>query len=262
MPLWTPSEIPIDEPTVRRVGPLGLWLCRTAFEWQVGQDRAPTSGPPEADAQAEPPADMNWERWALDGDSRRVRLSPAMPDRPLVVRPEHDLLITPASTCVFYVNVAAWVRISVGPEGQETRLVDVPTVQLSNTWFGDPTEGELCYSVRTKARRALLDLAPQPHRVVCRIAIRNESDEPLDLERICLRVTHMGIYADSTRLWATPCELAYRGGDRFSRVDYREGPPDESDHAVLLTPPTSVPEAGVINRSIGRLRDLLQHRVF
>ena len=39
--------------------------------------------------------------------------------------------------------------------GSPPPLCELPTVVLSNTWFGDPITGELCYSLKTKVLRQI-----------------------------------------------------------------------------------------------------------
>jgi hypothetical protein len=121
-----------------------------------------------------------------------------------------------------------------------------------------PTEGELCFSVKTTARRNLQDVPPQPHRVVCPVRVTNTSGEPLALERFCLRVEHLGVYAGASRLWAPESRLEYLGDERFSRVEYAETVGEAAGEATLIGPPRTPPETGSIRRSFGRLRDLAQ----
>jgi len=225
MDLWQPRTTTQDETLYWQAGPLKLWLRRNASEWLVAAVRDLEDEDTVAVASREPESeDLEWKRWAAVDDSCEVRMVPAMPDRPVIVRPETPLKFPPKAEALFYARVPLWVRVTVGAKGLLT-LCEEPTVILSNSWFGDPMHGELCYSMRTSARRSTAGLPPRPHRAVCPILIRNSSDEEFEFERICVRVDHLNIYEGTTGMCTNRVLVTFRGEDRPSRIDVEKQPP-------------------------------------
>ena len=78
------------------------------------------------------------------------------------------------------------MRVSVG-KTKPFVLKEEPTVVLSNTWFGDPMGGELCYALRTSARRSFDTLRKRPNRAICSVLIKNAFSTPLDFQRLCIK---------------------------------------------------------------------------
>ena len=225
MDLWQPRTVTQDETLYWQAGPLKLWLRRTADEWMVAADRDPEDEDTVGIASREPASDgLEWKRWAAVGNSCEVRMVPSMPDRPVIVRPETPLKFPPKAEALFFARVPLWVRITVCADEPLT-LCEEPTVVLSNSWFGDPTHGELCYSMRTSARRTLEGVPPRPHRAVCPILIKNRSDEELEFERICLRVGHLNVYGSPAGLCTNRVLVTFRGEDRPSMIDVEKQPP-------------------------------------
>ncbi len=213
-------------------GPLDLWIRRRPGEWHVAstqnhevESRATLW---EEGAATE---DLDWERWIVGGKSRAIVMRPLPPDRPVVLSPEMPVRLRPGQSTNFFIGIPLWVEVSAGTRDASEVLCDLPSIRLSNTWFGTPQEGELCYSMRTRAHRSPGDLLDRPHRCICPLQVRNSSQEVLSFERICVRCQHLHIYRGTERFWSNVVRLSYRGRQEWSRIVYGRTPPEES-HAV------------------------------
>lgn len=249
--LWTPTPVESGQTACRQVGPLTLWLRRTDQEWHLAVRRAP-----EADTghhePAEPDDALEWLRWTAGEEANVVRLLPQMPDRSVVVRPESPIQIPPGHEALFYVSIPVWVKVAVG-EGTPTVLCEQPAVILSNTWFGDPMSGELCYSLQTRARRAVDASQASPHRAVCPVRIRNTHEELLAFERLCIRVEHLTLYDGQRQMWTNGISVRFRGDEHPSLVEYDPGPTAALDVGDVLAEPRVPPSSGLLKRSFASL---------
>ena len=248
-------EIGLDdfgpEPKHVRVGELRLWLRHADTEWSVGTlwDTGSERSPVEV-TREEPPPDLNWMRWITGDGDAKAELRPVMPDRPVVVRPEMPVSLLPGQTVSLYVGVPLWVRLSVGT--QPAQLDELPTVKLSNSWFGEPTEGELCYALHTHPDLSPDALCVVPHRAVCAIQVRNASTDTVTFERICVRCQHMGVFRGGQRYWTNALRLSYLGKGEFSRVVYGSSAPEVAGaNATFVTPPRENLRRGLFKRSLG-----------
>ncbi len=98
----------------------------------------------------EKPENLTWNRYIYKSELNIIRFVPYLPDRPVVVDPESPIRILPDNSALFFVSIPSWIRIFTGTQ-EKIMLLEVPAEVLSNTWFGDPMEGELCYSLKTLA---------------------------------------------------------------------------------------------------------------
>ncbi len=258
MSLWEPITIESKTGRCIRLGAISLWLHHERDEWHIAVERA-TDGeiePTEQHATIEestPPEDLDWQRWVVTGESPIVQLTPIMPDRPIVVRPESQIGIHHNSKAVFFVSIPIWLRIHVGKDKAQ-KLCEIPSAVLSNIWFGDPMSGELCYSLRTRARRDL-DAGPtQPHCAVCPVTLHNGSTEDLDFERLCIRVAHLRVYESPKQLWTNAVTVSFRGVEQVSDISYEDRPPKWESVGKPLSDAREPVKANVFQRSFGNVR--------
>lgn len=233
--LWGDRLAPAAGETQRLdVGPLTIWLRGVENELWVAFTRSGENAP----ASRELPADVSWSRWALHEDQRHLRVSPVFPDRPLVVKPEHAFTLTRRARARIYMRVPVWVRLEAmaRPGGNPTRLTEIPTVHLSDTWWGDFLDGELAYWLTTKGRRSITPDLFEPHLVMSALQMDNVSGDDLTVDKLSLRVEHLSIYAKDGWLWAEEVRVEYNGEDEGSEIHMDDQPPAEAGGAVEISP--------------------------
>ena len=202
MTLWEPKDLKRNTDYHWEIGSLKLWIRRTEIEWLVAFEHRPgdlDAVKPVVSKKGQKPEELVWNRFVFEDPSCIIQLMPSLQDRAVVVSSETPVKILPANSALFYVSVPIWISIFAG-EGMKAMLSEIPTVILSNTWFGDPMNGELCYSMRTHARRLVGELRVSPQRAVCPFRIRNNSSEHLDFQMIAVHVEHLKLYLGSERL--------------------------------------------------------------
>lgn len=251
---WGEHAIPSGEPLTIQLGPLALW-ARTAAD-EVWLAHAPGDGTrADPEPAAEPPPAEGWIRWAVPGGTDRISLSPLFPSRPVVAEPELSFRLLPGAEARVFVRVPLWARVWVAA-GEERTLTEIPTVVLSDTWWGGFTEGELCYWLATTARRQVPPEVFAPHLAVCPLHLSNRSGEELEVERLALRVAHLSVFSDEGRFWADETRVRYRGEDHGSEIEVAGRPPGEAPSAVRVTGPRSPVSRGFRARTFARLKEL------
>ncbi len=247
--LWRPTRVGVGEVVRRQVGPLTLWLRRTADEWHLATRRGieTESGNGPAPDEAEP-EDNAWLRWTVGDETSMFRLLPTMPDRPVVVRPESPVAVPPSREALLLVSIPVWVRITAGAE-QRFVLREEPSAFMSPTWFGDPLSGELCYALRTRARRSVTPADARAHRAVCPVRVHNGWSAPLQFDRLCIPVDHLSVYTSATQLWTNEVQVTFRGPDEPSQVDCAVGAPAIEPIVGILSEPRSPTARSQLRRS-------------
>lgn len=233
--LWGERAMPAAGEVARLdVGPLTIWVRAQKDELWIASVRA--EGPGEPDRAL--PDHAAWSRWALPEGYGTLRITPAFPDRSLVVKPEHPFTLMRRARARIYMRVPIWVRLEVaqGPGGRWTPLTEIPTVTLSETWWGDFRDGELAYWIVTTGRTRLTPDLFLPHLVISAIQLDNLSDDDLTVEKHILRTEHLSMYEDEGRLWAEEVRIEYRGEDEGTEVHMDDRPPREADGAREISP--------------------------
>jgi hypothetical protein len=208
---WGDYEVAANQTLRWQLGPTTLWITRGENEWRV----ASAGGQHRLDERlviaepAEEPAgdDIEFTRFASHSDKRSLRLGPALPDLPVVVRPTQPFLVPTMEETTLYVSVPLWVRVYF--DGREVELVDIPISRPSDTWFGpDTMTGELCYASRTSARVHLEHLPRRPHRAISAVRIQNHAPSVLLIERLKVPVPYLSLFAsDNGHLWTEALTL-------------------------------------------------------
>ncbi|MFT5394812.1 MAG: hypothetical protein ACI8PT_005024, partial [Gammaproteobacteria bacterium] len=230
MSFWSQHSFSENQCASFEIGPLRFWLHRTRDEWRVAQEYGEKPNACVHTLDADVPGSADWQRWIAVTD-RRVRLVPAMPDRPVIVRPEARFAISPGASGTFYVRIPVWVRLVVGDK--DTLLSELPTILLSNSWFGAPDDGDFCYSLRTTAQRDLDAYDPQPFRARCAVHVANRSaTDELNIQRLCLRARSLSVYEHKGMLKTNDIKVDYHGEDQLPDVEHLAGPP-AADAALL-----------------------------
>jgi hypothetical protein len=241
---WGRHIVPDDEAACLRLGPLELRFLRRADELRLHWSR-------ENEDVEEP---LRWSRWAVgeewDGE---MELTPAFPDRLVVVKPEEEFRLMPGASARVYLRIPLHVEVRLRP-APSPPLASVPTAIMSDTWWGTPQEGELGYWLDTLARRDVRSEEFEEHLCVCPLQLRNRAREDLQVDKVALRVEHLTVYRDEEHLWADETRVRYLGEEEGSRIDMAGRPPPDAPGAHRLAPPRIPMERGFSARTFARLR--------
>ncbi len=240
--------MPGAEPRVTRIGDLTI---RERFD---GRDFWLAS---DHDGAASNGAEPDWMRWPLNAGYETVTLTPVFPDRPVVVETETPICLTPGSETRIYARCPLWARLDLIGKKQ-LPIRELQTVVLSNTWFGAFTDGTLGYWVSSHARTQIKSDPSRPWMAICPVHIRNRSDVELKIERICLRVERLSLFAMDGQLWADETRVAYRGPDNVSRIENTGKRPAEATGSRLATPPRVSAKESFTARTFTSLKTLSQ----
>jgi len=141
--------------------------------------------------------------------------------------------------------------------GAETvTLTELPSVVLSDTWWGEFTDGELCYWLPTSARRRVSQETFAQHRAVCPLDLSNRSEKELEVEKIALRVAHLSLFGAERGFWSDVTRVRYRGEAEGSEIEVSGRAPEEAGAATRVAEPRSRLAKSFRTRTFSRLRTL------
>jgi len=257
---WATHTIELGKTLELQLGSLRVWIHRGGRDWHIAHQTEVAEESRCTVALSDRPFDPghDWKRWILDDQIDRVRLRPQLPGRSIIVRPEMPMCLMPKQSARFYVGIPIWLAVTFGVKDE--RVVDIPSMPLSNSWFGPFTEGEgeLCYAIKTTAKVRREDLLPSAQRAIFPLEIRNMSQEVLQFERLCLRPQYLNIFQGETRLWTSPGRVSYRGADNWSRIVYSAKPPEYDNAGPLLGKARQPMQHGKMLKTFDNLRQRVE----
>ncbi|MFT4900809.1 MAG: hypothetical protein ACI81V_000076 [Lentimonas sp.] len=217
-----------------QTGPLNLWIKRDSSDWLIAETKLPEDNSSARVGPAkDEPTGLEWMRWNFSKPIKDLRISPVMPDRPVVIKARIPSNLAPGAEVTFYVSIPVWVRLATKEGIDESEIIRIGSTIISNTWFGDNIEGELCYAIKTHAVRNIADIKAYPHRAICPITIRNNANTALPIQKICLRAKYLNVYQNKTHLWTSKVKVLFRGNDQVSEVKYSQSAPAEAAECTL-----------------------------
>ena len=261
---WGPLSLREGQVTPLRVGPRALWFQARdgeiwiAHEDAVSPEEARSGGPWTESPGPEPPEGIEWFRWATPGGEINLFLRPAFPDRTLVLEPEHSFRLLTRAEARVYVRVPLWIQVELpmAPPGSALLLEEMPSLAMSDTWWGGFMDGELAYWLPTTARREMVQALHHPHLAVCPLLLSNRSGSDLAVEKLALRAPHLSIFSHDGGLWADEARVTYQGLDEGSQIEVTGRAPVEAEGAVRVTPPRTPSQRSFRARTFDRIRGL------
>lgn len=205
---WVERDLLPDRWIRTKFGSLNLLVLHRYDEWRVSswKDDRFAELPTEGDRQ-DLPSSLEWQRWDCADKDQRIRLLPGFPNHPVIARPNSSLTIAPGGHALFYVGIPASLEIHGQCGGTLRKLTSVFTDSLSKTWHGNRSAGEVCYSLRTRARRSY-DPTDWPEQdIIVAVDLKNESKEEFVFERLFLDLGHFSIFGQGDRLWSNACRI-------------------------------------------------------
>ena len=166
--------------------------------------------------------EAKWQDWSGSARDTSLLITVAPPDLPLSMRLSNQLVLEPGSHALVPVSLPLWLRAGNGDES----LFDLPAERLTKSWFGDPVNGEICYTVRNALA------PPPPHRFRCHVHITNQAAEQLKIEKLCLRTEGMAIYESGDEYRSNDVQITFRGADAHSDMVWLNQPPTP-DHRLV-----------------------------
>ncbi len=199
------------------------------------------------------PASCEWRHY-LSQESGRVRPQPVLPDRGIVAKPDRSLTLLAGESAQFFLEIPVWFRMNVGSLRQ-VQVFEEPLAVMSNTWFGDPVNGELCYVLATRLHQGMSSIVPRAWRAVCPMAVTNDSATDLAFERICLHVQNLAVFRGTERLWTNSLSVLFRGAEQASHIQVSPGAPAFEPDLAPAAPARQPAESWDIRKTFSRIME-------
>lgn len=192
-------------------------------------------------------------RFVYRSTTEQLSILPALADRSVVTRPLTPFSVPADESTTIYISTPLWFTLSTGTPTQP--FFEIPIQRPSDTWFGSSTlEGETCYAIRTHGRLSLENLTLYQYRAITEVHIRNQSPEPLLIERLNIPMTYLSLYQDpSTNLWTETVTVVQEQGKSLAEFNIERDAPAPAIGGKLIAKPREDPQKGMLIRAFGAL---------
>lgn len=204
---WGNFAVAEGEQRVLRCADLYLQLQSLPNQWWLGYDwqRDINQFQPILETVVEELAETpeNEQRFVFAELPSRLKLQPALADRPVVCRPVVSVSLLPFQEVTLFVCLPLWVKLQTG-EGDVT-LLDIPTVRVCDSWFGPNTrEGVISYASQVSEQLDVKPISNNKARAAIEVRIQNQSDQMLTLDKISVPAPNLSLHVDAYGQFWTP----------------------------------------------------------
>lgn len=176
-----------------KIGCLRLWVRRVETEILVGSILENEVDEDFVLSENEIPENFKITRWAWKENSFVLSFKAILQDKDLVFRPTKPISVPSKGRVDFYVSPCVRLQICFN----EKFIMNLPIIEYSETWFGkDPTIGDLCYAVKTRATTNPQNIIRKKYRFLCHLSVANESDEPITIDKVKVLTEYIRLYQD------------------------------------------------------------------
>lgn len=214
---------------------------------------------------------LPWEDYVPEEDGDTLGIFPVLPENSVVVRSEVPVTLGAGRSLSLFAAIPLWLSVRVVDSARHGRrskggygnlgvgLVNVPVISLSQTWFGGPMTGRLCYrSDKTLSYTPDLDIDPLAY-AVCPIRVRNASRVPVTIGSIAVPTEQMKLFrtigSSDIGFWTNPLTASYSGPEEL-HLNVTDRPPQISEALEPWMPPRVSPTDHLFQRGIILLRDI------
>lgn len=253
--IWQPLVLNNQETISVHIGHLELYIAKEDNELFIASSHVAKAVSDYCiQRDLERSADLEWKSWILPDGQSQLQLVPILPDRPVVTRPEMPIYLSPKQSVQFYVEIPVFIQVQL--LDRQKVICEIPTTILSNTWYGTPVEGELCYSLHTCLKQDHNKVLPDYHRVISPVQINNKSDDIFEVCRICINVKYQNIYQGLKRMWANGGKVSYLGDNTWSQLTYVKTPPALEECDIILAEARKAADKNIFFRTYDTIKPL------
>ena len=203
-----------------RAGNLNLVVKRFSMGW--GFRVVPAEQPFEGIYRSLeiPPLEVSESDLFQSGRSDTLVIGPALPLKPVVLK-NSGMRILPGQSMRFFVKVPLNLQFFHTDSITDYFITEYPLIRLSDTWFGEPDEGETAFALGSHYQKDPELLDPLPWEVVCPVHITNHSNLLLEVQRLIIRVDNLAILSTGHGLMTSVVDIEYKGREQVSSATYK-----------------------------------------
>jgi len=154
------------------------------------------------------------------GKSNSLIIEPALPAKPMVFKGTM-LNVLPGQRLTFFLKIPLSFQIYYSKKLPENLLKEVVHKKLSDTWFGEPDNGEAAFALGKEYFLDFDEIESSECEAICPITVFNNSPKNLTLQRFIIRNDFVSLYKNEDKIVGSEVIIEYKGNDIMSSAEYR-----------------------------------------
>lgn len=154
------------------------------------------------------------------GKSNTLLIEPALPAKPMVFKGTM-LNVLPGQRLTFFLKIPLSFQIYYSKKLPENLLKEVVYKKLSDTWFGEPDNGEAAFALGSEYFLDFDKIENSECEAICPITVYNNSQKNLPLQRLIIRNDFVTLYQNEGKIVGSEVLIEFKGSDIMSSADYR-----------------------------------------
>jgi hypothetical protein len=141
--------------------------------------------------------ELVWKEWLLKTNTDfDVSITPVYPDKMIVLKFTNTFNILKKQNKVFYIEIPIWIKVKIKIKDSYLDIITIPVFENFKGWFGDLSEGQLCYYIDVKIINKM-DLTKQYCIKLPLTIVNNTENESLQIEKIPISPKYLSIFHDN-----------------------------------------------------------------
>jgi hypothetical protein len=252
----TPFKIELDKIYKFEAAALEVYLIRKNKQWLFFHHHLPSN---ESEAYKEikikkiksfDDAGKECLRVIESSEQDELLVKPAMAARNIVAKPMTPISLPPNQTVTIYLSTPISLTLSLSNANKP--LITLPSVKLSETWFGPkPHIGELCLASEFSGRTDLANLPLRPTRVITPVQVENQGDDLLKLSKIAIPCEFLDIYQTAEHgLWTPAIKVTRTQQHALASVSVDKALLDEIKDGEIIAPARESNKSGLLSKTL------------
>ena len=166
-------------------------------------------------------------------------------------------MVLPGQKVLFFLEIPVMVQLYVTKKRPENLVREISLFRLSDTWFGEPDNGEPAYALGDGYSFQMDKILPGPDKCICPVSVVNNSDTILEVQRLILRVGDLSLYKNKGKMITSVVKVEYRGKDVISELSSSYSKAIHGEKQQLLAAPRNGESRGPLKINFHFIRNIL-----
>lgn len=192
------------------------------------------------------------------GKSNSLIIGPALPAKPLVFKGS-GLSVLPNQKITIFLKIPLSFQIYFSKIQPENLLREITYKRLSNTWFGEPDNGEPAFALGEEYYLDLNDIELAGFEAICPVTIQNSSSTILNVQRLIIRDENVTLYKNENKIVTSLVHIEYKGNGDAGTVDYRYSKQYNGEKQEILAKPRNTSGKSLLNLNFHFIKNIYRN---
>jgi hypothetical protein len=192
------------------------------------------------------------------GKSNSLIIAPALPAKPLVFKGS-GLSVLPSQKITIFLKIPLSFQIYFSKIQTENLLREITYQRLSNTWFGEPDNGEPAYALGEEYYLDMDEIEINGFEAICPVTIHNSSSSILNVQRLIIRDENVTLYKNDNKIVTSLVHVEYKGYGDAGNVDYRYSKQYNGEKQEILAKPRNTSGKSLLNLNFHFIKNIYRN---